>query len=239
MADTTTYNYAKNIRAPRELGISSNGSLTTLSNDITGLLAYTNLLVDGTGKASRTGQPLGNKFFLTTHSQCLEKTTKQPVDRYIYLSNIPDGNIPLLSSAAGGDFKNFRGLIPGILSDMNNLSVPKPWEIFQTFEDGGIPCQLVSLEVVDVNNRKSMQSRYIALSDLKEMNPCLFPSRKNPITGRGCVQLFTNKNKKKDHYNKMYTIPDNIIVQTYFLLFGLFFIYVLMKILLSKRGKLL
>jgi hypothetical protein len=238
----TTYNYAKFINSPKELGISSNGSLATLSNDITGLIAYTDLLVDGHGKASKTGGPLGNKFFLATNSKCLENTSNQPVDRYIYLSNIPNGNIPLLSSTAGGDFTEFEGLIPGILSDLNNLSVPDPSEIFQTFENGGIPCELVNMEVIDVDNNKYMQSRYVALTDLKGMDPCLFPNNRNPVTNEGCSQLFTNLNKNKNenknrNRNKMYTIPNNIIVQTYFLIFGLFLIYVLMKILFSKLGK--
>lgn len=244
----TTYNYAKFIRSPKELGISSNGSLSTLGNDITGLIAYTDLLIDGQGKASKTGGPLGNKFFLSTNSQCLETTGNKPVDRYIYLSNIPNGNIPLLSSTAGGDFTEFEGLIPGILSDLNNLSVPSPSEIFQTFENGGIPCELVTMQVIDVNNNKSMQSEYVALTDLKGMDPCLFPNSRNPVTNEGCTQLFTNldingkkkiKKNNKKNYNKMYTIPNNIVVQTYFLVFGLFIIYVLMKILFSPRGKLL
>jgi hypothetical protein len=222
----TTYPYYKYIRSPAELGISSNGSLAALSNDITGLIAYTELLIEGQSKASATGGPLGNKFFLTTNSKCIDKATNQPVERYIYLSNIPDGNIPLLSSAAGGNFSQFEGLIPGILTSLNNLSVPDPSEIFQTFENGGIPCQQVTMEVVDIDNNRNQESRYVAVTDLQNMDNCLFNDKRNPVTGQKCSEFFSNNINKP-----MARIPNDIAVQTYLLIFGIVIIYFLLKIL--------
>ena len=53
------------------------------------------------------------------------------VDRYMFVNNIPDGNIPLISSASGGtNFSTFRGLIPGMLS---NLNVLNPGDLFKSF----------------------------------------------------------------------------------------------------------
>ena len=57
----TSCNYAANVRPPASIGMSPDGTLTALGNDITGLIAYTQLLVEGTGKASSTGNPMGNK----------------------------------------------------------------------------------------------------------------------------------------------------------------------------------
>jgi hypothetical protein len=58
------YKYFKQIKTPTELGVSSEGGLDHLSKDVSALIAYVELLVAGTGDASSTGQPLGNKFFL-------------------------------------------------------------------------------------------------------------------------------------------------------------------------------
>lgn len=58
-----SYQYYKNIKLPDEIGMSSDGSLSALGDDVDGLIAYVELLVSGEGKASSTGRPLGNKFF--------------------------------------------------------------------------------------------------------------------------------------------------------------------------------
>jgi len=60
----TSYNYASNVRTPQALGMSPDGTLTALGKDITGLISYTQLLVEGTGTASATGKPMGNRYFL-------------------------------------------------------------------------------------------------------------------------------------------------------------------------------
>lgn len=228
MSDTS-YPYSQYIKSPKQLGISADGTLKTLGNDITGLIAYIDLLVEGPSKASATGQPLGNKFFLYTESQCNDIQTNKPVDRYIYLSNVPNGNIPILSDIAGSDFTQFEGLVPGILSNLSNLTIPSPSQIFSTFENGGTNCQRVVLETIDVNNNKSYQSQYVATYDIANMDPCLFPKKYNPVTNATCSESFRNQQK----------IPNDYMIQVYFLGIGLFLIYLALKILISKRGKLL
>lgn len=57
------YPYYQNIKSPSQIGMSSDGNLSTLAQDIDGLVSYVELLVSGSGAASATGQPLGNKFF--------------------------------------------------------------------------------------------------------------------------------------------------------------------------------
>ena len=92
------YPYYKYIKNPSELGMSGDGSLKQLGKDIDGLVNYVELLVSGKGNASATGQPLGDKFFLKTGGKCTDKSTGQEVDRYIYIDNVPAGNIPFISS---------------------------------------------------------------------------------------------------------------------------------------------
>ena len=42
-----TYNYAKNIRSPNDMGMSGDGNMSALAKDIAGIIAYTQLLVEG------------------------------------------------------------------------------------------------------------------------------------------------------------------------------------------------
>ena len=79
------YNYTKQIKSPEEMGMSSKGSTTAISNNISGLIGYTQVLVTGSGNASKTGGPLGDKFFLQTGAKCKDKKTKESVTRSIYV----------------------------------------------------------------------------------------------------------------------------------------------------------
>ena len=130
------YQYFKNIKTPSELGVSSSGGLDSLSENIKALIAYTEVLVSGGGNASATGKPLGNKFFLKTAAKCKvsssDATNGNIVDRYVYVNNVPDGNIPFISSGLGGvTFSNMSGLIPGT---MTNAAALNPFSLFQAFQ---------------------------------------------------------------------------------------------------------
>ena len=142
------YPYYKYIRTPSEIGMSGAGSLSQLGKDIDGLINYVELLVSGGGKASATGKPLGNKFFLKTGGKCTDKATGQDVDRYVYINNVPQGNIPFISSGVGVNFSEFKGLIPGTISNLNAFN---PMEMFQAFLAGSKPdCQELKMETIDI-----------------------------------------------------------------------------------------
>ena len=63
------YIYWNKINSPSELGMSSDGNLSALGNDVNGLISYVELLVTGKGNASKTGGPLGNRFFFKNWCQ--------------------------------------------------------------------------------------------------------------------------------------------------------------------------
>lgn len=209
------YAYYANIQPPQALGMSDKGDLPTLAKDVNGLMSYVQLLVEGSGKASKTGQPLGNRFFLKTGATCLDATNATQ-DRYVYIDNVPSGNIPFISSALGQNFKDFRGLIPGTLSDLNVLN---PYSLMQSFMAGSNPkCQQVTLQTIDSNNNKSKESHYVTLVDLQNMDACSFPDGKNPITGKKC----------KSGFKSMTTLPADPMLQCYLAggaLVGLLVIY--------------
>jgi hypothetical protein len=223
-----TYKYYDNINTPSAIGMSSDGSLDALSKDVNGLISYVQLLVEGTGKASKTGSPLGNKFFLKTGAKCTDvadKKTQQ--DRYIYINNVPLGNIPFISSGMGTNFKNFRGLIPGALSDLNAIN---PYSMMQSFLAGSSPpCQKITMETIDVNNKHSSETHYATLIDIQNMDPCVFSDGKNPLTNVRCQQSFQNKNDDLNEYEEI-KMPDNLLVQFYFLGLSVLGVYILYRI---------
>jgi len=182
------YQYWKNINNPKEMGMSNNGSISTIAKDVAGLMNYAEVLVTGGGSASKTGRPLGNKFFLKTGATCKDVKTKNMVDRYVYINNVPDGSIPFISGAMGTNFSEFKGLIPGTLS---NLSAINPMTIFQSFMSGATPdCQELTMETINTNNHSSTESHYVTLTDIRNMNSCYFLNGVNPVTGSHCKEAF-------------------------------------------------
>lgn len=213
----TSYNYAANVRTPGAIGMSPDGTLTALGNDITGLISYTQLLVEGTGKASSTGQPMGNRFFLKTMGTCQDVNTGDTVDRYIYINNIPMGNIPFISESIGGNFSEFRGLIPGMFSDME---VFNPVTIAKGFMAGSMPtCRAINMGTVDVNNNVGSETQFVADVDISSIDPCLFSNKTNPVTNSKCIEVFSNRNTHSDNYSN--NNDNNIVVIC--LLFAMYF----------------
>jgi len=219
-----SYPYYKNIKSPQEIGMSSDGSISALASDIDGLIAYVEVLVTGPSKASVPGGALGNKFFLQTAAKCVDSATNQEVDRYIYVDNVPEGNIPFISQGLGVDFSEFKGLIPGA---MGNLNVLNPFGLLQAFTSGSKPpCSQITMQTIDINNKSSSETHFVSLTDIKNMDPCSFPDKTNPITKDSCKETFTSFNNETIH------LPKDLLAQFYF--FGLaglsiFILYKLME----------
>jgi len=232
------YPYYKNINTPSDIGISSDGTISALTNDIEGLIAYVQLLVEGSGNASSTGNPLGNQFFLKTGAKCMDTSSNEQVDRYIYVNNIPTGNIPFISSGLGVDFGEFKGLIPGAMSDLNVLN---PYAILQSFLSGSTPpCQSLTMQVTDNNNNSYNETNYVTVSDIQNMDPCIFPGGSNPITGDICIETFknntTDKEKNYSNYNSGdLELPKDLMVQLYFLGLAAIGVYILYKVMEKSK----
>ena len=214
---------------PSEIGMSSEGGLPALGRDIDGLIQYVELLVSGSGNASKTGRPLGNKFFLLTGQKCNDVATNTSVDRYIYVNNVPEGNVPFISSGMGVNFSEFKGMIPGVISNLNVLS---PYGIMQSFMAGAVPdCQNITMETIDVNNNRSNETHYVTVTDIANMDPCNFSNGNNPVSGNTCKQAFTNLSSS---CGKCPKLPQNIWVQIYFACLAIIGIYLLYRVLYFK-----
>lgn len=225
------YEYWKQINTPGEIGMSSSGSLGQLGSNVSGLIAYVQTLVTGGGSASKTGGPIGNKFFLDTGGTCTIKGSKRKANRFIYVNNVPDGSVPFISSGLGVNFSDFKGLVPGLMSNAAKIN---PFEIFQAFMQGGNPeCQAVTLQTIDANNNKSQQTRYMAVSDIQSLSPCYFNDKRNPITGKGCIEAFTNNIEAHEIEPESY-IPDDLVSHIYFASLGALAMYLVYRMTIRK-----
>ena len=222
-----TYPYYQNIKMPNQIGMSSEGSLSALGNDINGLISYVEVLVEGKSKASVPGGPLGNKFFLQTAAKCVDTKTNQQVDRYIYVDNVPEGNIPFISQGLGVNFAEFKGLIPG---SMGNLNVLNPFNILQSFLSGSTPeCQELTMQTIDANNNSSSETHYVTLTDIQNMDPCSFSNGQNPVSNKKCVETFSSYSQKE------MKLPRDSLAQIYFFSLASVAIYIMYKIMEKSK----
>ena len=221
-----TYPYQNNIKTPSEIGMSDTGSIKQMGKNIDGLIEYVELLVTGKSKASSTGGPLGNKFFLKTGGKCVDTATNKEVDRYIYINNVPQGNIPFISSSAGINFSEFKGLIPGA---MGNLNVLNPFAILQSFLSGATPpCQELTMQVINNKNKVSSETHFVTVTDIRNIDPCSFPNKKNPVNKKKCRETFETVNAE-------IVMPEDPIAQIYFASLSIIGLYILHRLMEKSR----
>jgi hypothetical protein len=109
---------------------------------------------------------------------------------------------------------------------MSNLNVLNPFAIMRAFLSGSTPpCQEITMQTIDVNNNKSSETHYVTLTDIKNMDPCIFSDGKNIVTGENCKETFqTNIAAEASPI-----ISDEPMDQVYFACLALIGIYVLYK----------
>ena len=236
------YSYYKFIKSPSEIGMSDKGSLKQMGNNIDGLIDYVNLLVTGKSNASTTGGPLGNKFFLKTGGKCMDKSNVSEgeegveVDRYIYVNNVPMGNIPFISSGTGQNFSEFKGLIPGTISNLNAFN---PMCLMRSFLAGSKPdCQEITMETIDTYNNRSTESHFVTTVDIKSMDPCAFLDKRNVITDAKCKETFSNmKNQLNPNMYECvdyhFKVPNDPVAQAYFASIGALGIYIMYRLMVK------
>lgn len=232
------YSYWKQIKTPSEMGMSSGSRISDLEKDVKGLIDYVQVLVSGRGNGTKTGKPLGDKFFLQTGATCKAKDNGEITTRYIYVNNVPSGKIPFISQAAGMNFKFFRGLVPGIVGDLETLN---PFTVFSAFKQGTEPeCQKIKMETIDENNNKGTQSEYVATYDIRQMDPCIFTlnNKRNPVTNKRCVEGFENR-KNVGFYKSepMFLTPEiDISESLFYFVLSLLMLYLVYKIVTKTKN---
>lgn len=171
------YNYYDYIKKPPEMGMSEAGTYKALSNDIAGIINYSNVLISGRGNAISNDAPssgLGSRFFINTGAQCKHAVyngkkkipgTDEEMDdfkeinpgmniksRSLYIDNTVKGNILGKSNV---------GLVPGMIENVTHLN---PMDLMAAFVQPAIPlCKVVKRPTVP---NKGNLIRYVAFNDL-------------------------------------------------------------------------
>ena len=161
------FDHVRWIKTPEELGMSSRGDIGTLTNDIAGLISYIEVLAAGGGRAQKTGQPLGNRYFFNTGAKCTDIKTNTEKDRYIYIDNVPQGTE--------------YGLIPGLISSVSKIDPTKLLSVFSQEPD--VDCAAVTLDTLDNNLNTLRDTKFVNKTDIRTIHPCLWANKRNPITG--------------------------------------------------------
>ena len=194
------YKYYTGINTPGDLKMSSDGTMSQMATNVAFIIDYVELLVSGKGKASKTGKPLGNKFFLPTGGKCTPSGGKQ-VQRSLYINNVPDGNIPFISSGLGAKFTEFEGLLPGILEDVGNLN---PMPLFGSFMQGAAPpCTKITMPTIDVKNKPGTGTGYVVDSEIKAMDDSWFtsshpkPTIEGFVNANNCMNNIVSKERRR------------------------------------------
>ena len=238
------YSYSDYINTPTSMGMSSAGTVDALGKDIAGIKSYIDVLVSGTGNASKTGTSLGNQFFFNTGGKCMDTVSKTLVPRSIYINNIPQGGSSFLTDTVGTNSSSSQGLIPGIMTNLNALN---PFSIMGAFMAGATPdCQQVTLQTVDSYNNKSTETHYITTLDSENIDPCSFTSKINPYTKIPCATIsnISAPNKKEGFAPMMdssslisdycLNVREDTFTQIYFSSLGLVGIYILYCLMMKK-----
>lgn len=256
--DPSSYEYYKYVKTPSEMGIETGSSLDNVSDGVSGIFNYVKLLVEGDSVASKTGKPLGNKYFLLTVQDCKNTANNKTVKRSLYFDNVPTGGVGIFKDT-GSTITDFRGLIPGAIEDV--LSIGKI-DFFSAFSSFDVQkCQAVTLKTIDGKNTVSSDTQYVTLSDIEEISPCNFASRVNPQTNGVCTrQGFTmshdddndNDNDNddinsaelyKDYYklhdgdndvtnnNTKLMMPDDVFLKVLFYSLGALSVYIALKLM--------
>ena len=98
----------------------------------------------------------------------------------------------------------------------------------QSFLSGSIPdCQKLTMQTIDVNNNKSSETHYVSLVDIKNMDPCSFPKKINPLTNARCRETFENSSGSNSYQEEDPSLPEDLLTQLYFLSLGGAVIYIL------------
>jgi len=257
--DIQPYSYANQIMTPDDLGIRAGTSWDNISDGFSGLIAYMKVLVVGGGKAQRNcwssgkeisgcTKPLGDRYLLKTMGKCNAKSpdasgaeTEELVTRYVYLNNIPDGQIPFMGAATKGVMP--KGLVPGVFKNIAGLN---PIPIIKSFTESSKPdCTAISVSIVDTDNTNRIQVAHVANSEIKDIDPCVFAQnddgkRINPITTVTCTKSeedvqrtgFTNRygnNLKPLEIPQISDFPEDPIIKVYYISIGLLMLYILTK----------
>ena len=215
------YNYAKFIKNPEEMSMSTKGTMSQLANNMIGITAYSDLLVGGNSKAKKTRGPLGGQFFINTGGKCKPAKYKgkdkkgKPIyqelkpgntaKRWVYINNQPQGKDPITGIKHG-----LKGLVPGI---MENAAALNPMAMMSAMAQPPVPyCKKITRNTTN----KGRISKHVAFADIPE----------------GFATMYKALNYSEDiNHNNTLNLKDKPFLNIYNAGFSLLMLYLLFEIL--------
>jgi hypothetical protein len=88
------------------------------------------------------------------------------------------------------------------------------------------------METINTDNYKSSETHYVTTVDIKNMDPCSFQNRKNPLTNANCRETFQNIDETQ---NMNISLPEDPITQLYFAGLGGIAIYIIYKFMEKSK----
>jgi len=217
------FNYSSAIRTPSQLGMSPSGNMRALAADVAGLINYTEVLVSGTGRAIK--KKLGNQYFLKTLAKC--NLGGREVDRYLYINNVPTGNIKMGGVSMTGGRSRMKGLVPGM---MENIGKINPLAMFQAFSEGTPECIRCPKSVCPVTEGPSNMP--ISKSDYKEVKES-FQNINQPLELNGAILKHVRENSDTSE-SKVEKVKQNKLAVSYNFGLSLLAAYIVYRFLSKK-----
>tara|TARA_Y100000591_G_C21842541_1_gene706609 strand:- start:1959 stop:2657 length:699 start_codon:yes stop_codon:yes gene_type:complete len=205
------YSYWAALKTPSEAG--GGYEARKLHANIDVMNDYTQMFF-GNSAASRTGQTLGNRFFMPTGTTCMAGDTE--VDRYMFVDNVPTRS----TKGTGGEV----GVVPGILKDLEGLN---PIPLVSVFGNGLPQCSEVTLKT-NGQFDAGVETHHMADGDISRLDACAFQSQKNPQTGALCEGFTTLKGRPVGSF------PRDKYLTAYLLLLSLLGFYITVRVIGKK-----
>ena len=205
-----TFNYANKITSPAGLEITSTSDI---SSNIGILKTYDDYLMSGVKSGA-----LGSKYFAPTGMNCIDDS-QNTVNRSLYINSVR----PAESSSGS------QGLVPSIITDLQEIN---PYNLYAAFSGKSLPkCTMISMETTNNDDTpNSVQSGYVANSEIEQMNACWFQATTDPITSTSAKINPLTDEQCMESFSNISNMPDDTFIKAYFFSLGILGFYILAKI---------
>ena len=222
-----SYEYSEHIQTPELMGASSGKSWDNFKNNLRIGTDYMTSLTSNNFNVNKTGHALGMDYLLDTNTLCSAidlpvtvdengNSTHPKVKRYTYIAT---------------NNKN-QGIIGSMIKDMEKgFSVDNLRLSFTP----SIDCQQTSLFTLDKDHNTGIANAWVAIEEIKGIDPCKFSDYQNSITGVKCAESFENYSDSKYDKYAMYPTKkkEKDVIESVYLtglmVFGLYLVYCFIK----------
>ena len=174
------YSYADHVQGPSSMGIGSDGTMSQLGRNMSGIIQYVKYMV--------SGPALGNQYFVNTGGSCVAPDGSTQ-SRYNYINNISSGADLLpatMKQDLGGITSDFNGLIPGMLEDIEGLN---PVSLFTSLAAESTP----SCECYTCPSKNGTESRFLNTSMSPDYDPAICKAVDTSVCISQGKESFSNK----------------------------------------------